>query len=457
MRTAVPKFVRKVASQSEAKNGSAKQEPGTAGAIATKESHHGAIAVHFGGQLSIAWDTSECRWLYAWRGDFLDREQNSDDDDATTIAGELVYLSDGPAPLSVTMGAAGGARYFGHRLIDGVPEFLYTVGKLKVTERIQPSDDGSEIIQHFSVERHPVDLILSVPLPPRGIDSEKANPITFTDGKREGEGDFVIVPSEKAGDFTVSYRIGTALPRPDAPPPRPVARPVVMPQLTQVESASPTPATDAIPKPAEMAKNEKDATPSPKSKPTEAPLATSEPSPAPMPAPSPAEPGPRIVKAERYDRDILLTDPHVRAGSLKAESTAFADREFKFTEVPDELIGADHVLTFDRDKYIPGDILSYRVELDRDATVWLLLDKRLDPLPKWATERFKDSGKTATIDSGETFRLFRADAAAGDMRFGSQDSGAGANFYLIAVTDSPPEKNKEAPSAGKEAGGKSKQ
>ena len=74
------------------------------------------------------------------------------------------------------------------------------------------------------------------------------------------------------------------------------------------------------------------------------------------------------------------------------------------------------------------------VKLEREATVWLMFDQRLDPLPAWAKERFTDSGKTATLDPGETFRIYRAKAKAGDVRFGSQDSGAGAHFYLIAVT-----------------------
>jgi hypothetical protein len=395
-----------------------------------------AIVVGFGNELAIAWDTSECRWLYAWRGGFIERiesevdsdsESTSDFETTTDIVGELIYLSTGPSPLSLAMGAAGGPHYFGHRMVEGVPEFLYTIGKLKVSERIFPSDDGTSIIQKFSVERHPVDLILAAPLSV-GQKSDNDAAITVTNGTLKG--DLIYVDEKKAGDFTLSHRIGGTLPLPGAAKPLPVARPVALPLLTQTDSTKAKPEIMPAAKSAPEVGPVPDPTPTPKPNTDTPPSLKEESKPAPAP---PEKSAPIITKAQRYDRDILLTDPHIETGSLKTESTAFADRDFKFTQLPEEVIGADHVRTFDRDKYIPGDILSYQVELDRDATVWLMFDKRVNPLPKWIGKNFSSTGKIAVLDSGETFQVLRAEVDAGKLRLGPQDSGAGAHFYVIAA------------------------
>src|SRR5690606_34239625 len=57
----------------------------------------------------------------------------------------------------------------------------------------------------------------------------------------------------------------------------------------------------------------------------------------PAPAPKAKANRPIITRARRYDRDILLTDPHLEAGTMNKDSTAFSDRDFKFSELPDEL------------------------------------------------------------------------------------------------------------------------
>ena len=405
-----------------------------------------AIVVGFGNDLAIAWDTRECRWLYAWRGGFIEpieTESEEEGESSTEIVGNLLHLSTGPAPLSVTMGAAGGARYFGHRMVDGIPEFLYTVGKLKVSERIFPSEDGSRIVQKFSVERQPVDLILAAPLSAevtsdkekagsRTEDSEAA--LTVTNGTHKG--DYIYVDSKKAGDFTLSHRIGDPLPRPGAAKPRPVARSLAIPLLTRNDPETAKPDSMPTPKPAPEPE------PQPKPKPKPKPKKETDPTP-----PPPGKSGPIITKAQRYDRDILLTDPHVETAALKPESTAFSDREFKFSQLPEEVVGADHVRTFDRDKYIPGDILSYQLELDSDATVWLMFDKRVKPLPKWVGKNFSNTGKIAALDSGETFQVLRANVNAGKLRLGPQDSGADTHFYVIAASarraDAPKRKREE--------------
>jgi len=406
-----------------------------------------AIAVNFGDTLSIAWDTTECRWLYAWRGGFL---KINDSDPLPELIGEIVYLAQGNSPLSMSIGAiAEQVKFYGYRSVDGVPEFLYTIGALKVAERIQPGEDGQTIVQHFNVERNPFDLMIAAPSAAdrqsggNGKDKKKAShSIRVINGKIEG--DFAIVSKKDAADFTLVHSIGAPIKRPDTgtgttltipllaqnskPPIK--AKPVTLPPTTP--TADPEPKTEPTSKvePESKTMLVAEAKPASETKPEPAPQSIPKTKPAIRTEPA----APIISRARRYDRDILLTDPHIESGAMKKDSTAFSDRDFKFSELPDELVGADYVRTFDRDKYIPGDILSYRLELDSDASIYVLIDKRLDPMPKWVDKRFKDTGKTAALDAGRDFRVMRADADAGEFRFGPQDSGAGAHFYIIAAT-----------------------
>lgn len=407
-----------------------------------------AIAVNFGDTLSIAWDTVECRWLYAWRGGFLNI---NDSDPLPELIGDIVYLAQGNAPLSTSIGAdARQVKFYGYREVDGVPEFLYTIGILKVAERIQPGDDGKTIVQHFNVERNQFDLMLTAPSAIGNTNDKveenndkkiSAHSISVTNGKLKG--DFAMIPKKNATDFALVHTIGAALDRPDTSkdrtPTKPLltqnskpairATPVVLPSV----EPEPDPTTTLEPEPDSKTMLVTDAAAAPSAKPDTSPA----PDPATESAAMTEADGSIIVRAHRYDRDILLTDPHVEAGAMKKDSTAFSDRDFKFTKLPDELIGADYVRTFDRDKYIPGDILSYRLQLGSDAYVYVLIDKRLDPMPKWVDQRFKDTGKLAALDAGRDFRDFRVlrtDADAGEFRFGPQDSGASAHFYIIAAT-----------------------
>ena len=405
-----------------------------------------AIAVNFGDTLSIAWDTVECRWLYAWRGGFL---KINDSDALPELIGDIVYLARGSSPLSMTIGAiAEQVKFYGYRDVDGVPEFLYTIGGLKVAERIQPGDDGKTIVQHFSVERNQFDLVLAAPSAPASdaatAKKKSAHSISVSNGKLDDN--FAIIPKKNAGDFALVHTIGAPLERPGGsegktqtiplltqnskPPIK--ARPVILPTATPTATPLPAPASEPASEPASDAKTmvAADATLTPDAQP-DTPASTEKKA---DPSPKPDADTPIIARARRYDREILLTDPHLETGAMNKDSTAFSDRDFKFTQLPDELIGADYVRTFDRDKYIPGDILSYRLELGSDASVYVLIDKRLDPMPKWVDKRFKDTGKTAALDAGRDFRVLRADADAGEFRFGPQDSGAGAHFYIIAAT-----------------------
>lgn len=117
-----------------------------------------------------------------------------------------LFKAEGAFPLSKTAGAAGKPRYFGFRLIDGKPEFLYTCGTLQIEERIWLEEEGKSLCQRFSVKNATRGLQISLP-------SEWAQRVTFSAGTLKDH--LLTIPTEAVGDITITY--------PLTPPPAPAS------------------------------------------------------------------------------------------------------------------------------------------------------------------------------------------------------------------------------------------
>jgi azurin len=107
------------------------------------------VAVSFGKDFSFAWDTTECRLLYAWRGGFLDMNPYWGKEPGGVrpkvylpgVVGELVYLASGPAPVRAPGNP--GPAFEGYRMTASGPEFFYRLGDRRITERVVPRRSGS--------------------------------------------------------------------------------------------------------------------------------------------------------------------------------------------------------------------------------------------------------------------------------------------------------------------------
>ncbi len=163
-----------------------------------------AVGISFGKELSVCWDTTECRFMYAWKDGFLNMEsywgegtgdQRKSFDYVPRLDGHLVFLSEGPSPLGLTPGVFGQAQYKGFQLRkDGVPEFLYSVGSVLVAESIEPGDKVGEIRWHFSIKHAPAGVML-------GFDESMKARIQTSDGKWNGKVLTINNGAEK--DFTL--------------------------------------------------------------------------------------------------------------------------------------------------------------------------------------------------------------------------------------------------------------
>lgn len=174
-----------------------------------------AVGVNFGKELSLCWDTTECRFMYAWRDGFLNMEsywgagtgdRRRSFDYVPSLQGRLVFLSEGPSPLGLTPGVFGQPQYKGFQLgKDGVPEFLYSIGSVLVVESIEPGEKAGEIRWHFSIKHAPAGVML-------GFDEGMKARIQTTDGKWNGEVLTINNGAEK--DFTLILKAAeTVIPR----------------------------------------------------------------------------------------------------------------------------------------------------------------------------------------------------------------------------------------------------
>jgi len=122
-----------------------------------------AIGVNFGPDLSICWDTTECRLLYAWQGGFLDMTnywgtpesgRRRGFDYLPELMGQLVYVTKGSHPLAIFDTYTQDLKpvYHGYRMVGGVPEFSYSLGETRVRVRIEPGEAPMSIAKHYIIE-----------------------------------------------------------------------------------------------------------------------------------------------------------------------------------------------------------------------------------------------------------------------------------------------------------------
>ena len=98
-------------------------------------------------------------------------------------------------------------------------------------------------------------------------------------------------------------------------------------------------------------------------------------------------------------------------GRLAVGQTVYSDRAYKFTSIPDELLGGHWIQTYNADKGSSADDY-IRFTLGCDATVYVCFDRRPMVRPDWLTQ-FEQSllfvRESSILDRLEVFeKVFRA-------------------------------------------------
>lgn len=143
---------------------------------------------------AIIWDPLACRLVGVLDIDAAETKPTDPDHP---------YLAAGPFPFAKTAGVSGTPRYFGFRLVAGVPEFLYTCGSVSFEERLWLEQGGAILLQRFAVKDHSQEIRFVVPEPWKGRVSASAG---------TWKGNILTVSKEEASEFVLSYPL---LPAPE--------------------------------------------------------------------------------------------------------------------------------------------------------------------------------------------------------------------------------------------------
>lgn len=115
-------------------------------------------------------------------------------------------LAGGRPPLGGTAGGSGEASFFGVRLIDGKPEFLYEQGSLLIEERLWLENGGETLQQQFTLRDMNSSLVLEIP---------EAWRQRVTSDRGEWDEGRLTVDKEEAGEVRLTYRLGNEVPTPE--------------------------------------------------------------------------------------------------------------------------------------------------------------------------------------------------------------------------------------------------
>lgn len=122
-----------------------------------------AIAVAMPGDLSYCWDATSCKLRYVWKGKFIEPMPvwRGNGNGLAKIMGDKVLVTGSAAQTLFSSDSK--PKFIGYRMIDGLPEFTYTVGDLKVSELILPLPGGDGITQIFSIGGASKQIIMNIP------------------------------------------------------------------------------------------------------------------------------------------------------------------------------------------------------------------------------------------------------------------------------------------------------
>lgn len=105
-------------------------------------------------------------------------------------------LASGSHPLSGSKGTFESPKYFGFRLVNGRPEFLYTFGALQIEEQVWLEDDGLILKERYAVKGAKSGYTLTVPMAWRERCEASVG---------EWKENQLIVPGDVAGELILTF------------------------------------------------------------------------------------------------------------------------------------------------------------------------------------------------------------------------------------------------------------
>jgi beta-galactosidase len=146
--------------------------------------------------------------------------------------------------------------------------------------------------------------------------------------------------------------------------------------------------------------------------------------------------GGRFITNFNYTGEMLAI-VHVEVNAQNKKNV-YVDRDFTFSDLPANLVGADWVQVANSDRTFSAvDLMEFAVKPGTVVTV--AFDPRL-PTPEWLTKQFQPAEGTITVNNAPMKLYQRSMDQGGSLTLGSNSenaSGAAANMYVVLVNAKP--------------------
>jgi azurin len=145
------------------------------------DSNPASVAIMLPGELNLCWDAAACRPRYLWRGAGVDISAywKGNGSGRVKLVGDKVWSAGSGSPLRFATGTAPEVDFKGYALVQGYPEFRYTIDGVAVKELVKEQDGGKGLTSTFTVDSDQP-LFYVVEASESALFSSPAG--TFTDG-----------------------------------------------------------------------------------------------------------------------------------------------------------------------------------------------------------------------------------------------------------------------------------
>jgi azurin len=160
------------------------------------DSNAASVAIMLPGDLNLCWDAASCRPRYLWRGAGVDISAywKGNGSGRVKLVGEKAWSAGSEIPLRLSKDKAPVVAFKGYALMQGYPEFRYTIDGVAVKELVKEHDGGKGLISSFVVDTDKP-LFYVVDASQAALFSSPAG--AFTDGT-------LSVPAKQGRSFSVT-------------------------------------------------------------------------------------------------------------------------------------------------------------------------------------------------------------------------------------------------------------
>jgi len=118
------------------------------------DSNAASVAIMLPGDLNLCWDAADCRPRYLWRGAGVDISAywKGNGSGRVKLVGDKVWSAGAQQPLRFSSSKEPTLAFKGYALVQGYPEFRYTIDGVLVKELLKENNGGRGLTQSFTVD-----------------------------------------------------------------------------------------------------------------------------------------------------------------------------------------------------------------------------------------------------------------------------------------------------------------